>query len=316
MNSAHPHRINDARDFGRVAVLLGGLSAERQVSLNSGAAIVQGLLAGGVDARPLDVGENLPRQLSDCGCDRVFIALHGRGGEDGVIQGALETLGIPYTGSGVLGSALGMDKMRSKQLWQGLGLPTPNFRVLDSEADLDAAVVALGFPMIVKPVREGSSIGMTRVDASPALLEAWRLAASFDREVLVERWMAGPEYTGAVLAGLALPLIRMETPRSFYDYEAKYLLDDTVYHCPCGLSEQRENELKSLVLKAFESVGASGWGRVDLMLDGHGQAALLEVNTVPGMTDHSLVPKAAVAAGMDFPELVWRILETSFVERH
>jgi len=306
-----PRRVTDPGAFGRVAVLLGGLSAEREVSLNSGQAVLQGLLGGGVDAHPVDAGENVLEQILESRCDRVFLILHGRGGEDGVIQGALDTVGIPYTGSGVLGSALAMDKVRCKWLWRAQGMPTPEFRLLRSEYDVHEAAASMPFPVMVKPAREGSSIGMTPVDDAGELLQAWRLAAGYDAEVMVERWISGPEYTGAVLAGEALPLIHLETPRSFYDYQAKYLLESTRYHCPCGLPPERERALQDLVLSAFEAVGAEGWGRVDLMLDSDDQPTLLEVNTAPGMTDHSLVPKAALAAGVSFEELVWRILETS-----
>jgi D-alanine-D-alanine ligase len=309
-----PRRVTNPAAFGRVAVLLGGLSAEREVSLKSGQAVLAGLCKGGVDAHAVDAGEHVLEQIVATRCDRVFLILHGRGGEDGVIQGALETLGIPYTGSGVLGSSLAMDKVRSKWLWRAQGMPTPEFRVVRSEMDVREAANTMAFPVMVKPVREGSSIGMNRVDGPELLLDAWRQAARFDSEVLVERWMSGPEYTGAVLAGEALPLIRMETPRVFYDYQAKYLLDSTEYHCPCGLPAGRERELQTLVLRAFDAVGAEGWGRVDLMMDSDGEPALLEVNTAPGMTDHSLVPKAALGAGMSFDELVWRILETSLDE--
>jgi len=308
------HRVDDPGAFGRVAVLYGGQSAERAVSLKSGAAVLAALTAAGVDGHGIDAGPDVVAQVADGGFDRVFIALHGRGGEDGVIQGAFEMAGVPYTGSGVLGSALAMDKLRTKRLWQGIGLHTPPFAIIRAESQLDAAVDALGCPLMVKPAREGSSIGMTPVHQADDLPAAYREAARFDREVLLERWMPGPEYTATVLQGEALPLIRLETPRNFYDYDAKYICDDTQYHCPCGLADADERAMQSLVLQAFESVGARGWGRVDLMIDAVGQAALLEVNTVPGMTDHSLVPMAAKAAGMSLETLVWRILETSFKE--
>lgn len=309
MTNAKP---GDARQFGKVAVLMGGVAAEREVSLRSGAAVLQALLRRGVDAHGIDVrGPQALRELEQGGFDRVFIALHGRGGEDGVMQGALETLGLPYTGSGVLGSALGMDKLRTKQLWLGAGLPTAEFALLDAGTDFEAVVARLGLPLMVKPAREGSSIGMTKVTRAEQLPEAWKQAARYDQEVLAERWIHGAEYTAAVLRGEPLPLIRLETPRDFYDYEAKYHADNTRYICPCGLDAARERELQALALRAFEAVGASGWGRVDLMIEQDGRPWLLEVNTVPGMTDHSLVPMAARAAGIDFDELVWRILETS-----
>jgi len=309
-----PRRVNDPRAFGRVAVLLGGLSAEREVSLRSGNAVLAGLRSGGVDAHAIDAGEHVLDQIVAAKCDRVFLILHGRGGEDGVIQGALEALGVPYTGSGVLGSALAMDKVRCKWLWRAQGLPTPEFKLLRSAADVKDAADSVAFPVMVKPVREGSSIGMSRVDQPAQLMSAWHQAAEFDSEVLVEPWLNGPEYTGAVLGRDALPLIRLETPRVFYDYQAKYLLDSTEYHCPCGLPPARERAIQELVLNAFDAVGAEGWGRVDLMMDDGGQPTLLEVNTAPGMTDHSLVPKAGLAAGLSFEDLVWRILETSLEE--
>lgn len=302
---------NSASEFGKVAVLLGGRAAEREISLKSGQAVLDALLRRGVDAHPLDPDETVLEQLRAGGYDRAFIVLHGRGGEDGQIQGALETIGMPYTGSGVLGSALGMDKYRSKLLWTGRNLPTADYALLSSDADLPAAA-SLGFPLMIKPVHEGSSIGMARVESADELERAWRAAAEFDALVLAERWIQGPEYTCAILGREALPLIRLETPHAFYDFEAKYRADSTRYHCPCGLDEATESRLRRLALDAFDAVGASGWGRVDLMMDGSGQPFLLEINTVPGMTDHSLVPMAARVAGIDFDALVWRILETSF----
>ncbi len=302
---------SQANKFGRVAVLLGGQSAEREISLKSGGAVLAALVRQGVDAHGLDPAQaGTLEQLGGGGFARAFIVLHGRGGEDGQIQGALETIGLPYTGSGVLGSALGMDKYRCKRLWQGCGLPTADFALLRQEADL-AQAEALGFPLMIKPAHEGSSIGMVRADDPEALVEAWRAAVRYDALVLAERWISGPEYTCAVLNGEALPIIRLKTPRAFYDYEAKYLADTTRYLCPCGLDAESESRLETLCLEAFEAVGAGGWGRVDLMLDDSGQSYLLEVNTVPGMTDHSLVPMAAQAHGLDFDALVWRILETS-----
>lgn len=299
-----------AKDFGKVVVLMGGRSAEREVSLKSGHAVLEALIRKGVDAHQLDAGADVLEQLSRGGYDRVFIALHGRGGEDGVIQGALESLGLPYTGSGVQGSALGMDKYRCKLLWRGMGLPTADFVMLEEVSGLDAAV-ELGFPLMIKPVHEGSSIGMARVDDRASLETAWREAARYDAEVMAEQWISGSEYTATILGDEVMPLIRLETPREFYDYEAKYRADNTDYLCPCGLGEQQEQEVRALALKAFRAVGARGWGRVDLMQDEAGRFMLLEVNTVPGMTDHSLVPMAARAQGIGFDELVWRILETS-----
>ncbi len=295
-----------AADFGKVAVLMGGQSAEREISLRSGQAILDALKNRGVNAWAVDAGPDLMSQLATF--DRAFIALHGRGGEDGVIQGALETLGLPYTGSGVAGSALGMDKYRCKLLWRGLGLPTADFVLLRGESDLDAAV-ALGFPLIIKPSHEGSSIGMARVENRDELQQAWQAAAQYDAEVMAERWISGAEFTAAILGDEALPLIRLETPHAFYDYAAKYEATDTAYLCPCGLEKVQEQQLQQLALKAFRSVGASGWGRVDLMQGADGQFLLLEINTAPGMTDHSLVPMAARAQGIAFDALVWRILE-------
>jgi D-alanine-D-alanine ligase len=296
--------------FGKVALLQGGQSAEREVSLKSGGAVLAALERQGVDVHPLDPAEaGTLERLRTGAFERVFIILHGRGGEDGQIQGALESIGLPYTGSGVLGSALGMDKYRCKILWRGCGLPTADFALLRGEADLERAQ-ALGFPLMIKPAHEGSSIGMARADDPDELAAAWRAAAQYDTLVLAERWITGPEYTCAVLNGEALPMIRLETPHAFYDYEAKYLADTTKYICPCGLPEAEELRLRAMCLEAFEAVGAGGWGRVDFMMDGDGTPFLLEVNTVPGMTDHSLVPMAAKASGLDFDALVWRILET------
>ncbi len=298
-------------EFGKVAVLMGGDSAEREISLRSGSAVLAALQQRGVDAQGIDAGADVLQQLMAGGFDRAFIILHGRGGEDGVIQGALERIGLPYTGSGVLGSALGMDKHRTKALWRGLGLPTPESVLIVDEADLQAAA-AVGFPLMIKPSREGSSIGMTKVEDEQQLQQAWETARRYDASVLAERWIVGREYTTAVLQGEALPLIRLETPHTFYDYEAKYHADTTSYHCPCGLPEAQEAELQGLCLRAFEAVGASGWGRIDLMLDEQQRPWLIEVNTVPGMTDHSLVPMSARTAGIEFDELVLRILASSF----
>jgi len=299
-----------AADFGKVAVLLGGQSAEREVSLRSGQAVLSALLRQGVDAYAVDVGPDVMTQLASAAFDRAFIALHGRGGEDGVIQGALETVGLPYTGSGVSGSALGMDKYRCKLLWQGLGLPTADFVMLQSESDLEAAA-ALGFPLMIKPSHEGSSVGMARVENTEELRSAWQEAAKYDTDVMAEKWITGAEFTAAILGDEALPLIRLETPHAFYDYAAKYEANDTTYLCPCGLDKEQEQQVQALALKAFRSVGAGGWGRVDLMQDDSGRFLLLEVNTAPGMTDHSLVPMAARAQGIEFDALVWRILEGS-----
>jgi D-alanine-D-alanine ligase len=313
MNNITYTTVSRAEDFGRVAVLMGGLSAEREISLQSGQAVLQGLQRKGIDAHGIDVDENILQTLEQETPDRAFIVLHGRGGEDGVMQAALECLHIPYTGSGVLGSALGMDKLRCKQLWKGADLPTPDYQVLDQHIDFAAVVERLGLPLIVKPVHEGSSIGMSKVDKAEELEPAWANAARYDNEIIAERWVQGSEYTVAILQQQALPMIRLETPHQFYDYDAKYIADTTAYHCPCGLDDADEKALQALALKTFHAVDASGWGRVDLMLDDQGNPWLIEVNTVPGMTDHSLVPMAARTAGIGFDDLVWRILETSGV---
>ncbi len=303
--------IQDAQAFGKVAVLMGGTSAEREVSLRSGTAVLDALQKQSVDAHGIDVGDDVLNELSQGGFDRAFIVLHGRGGEDGVMQGALETLGLPYTGSGVLGSSLGMDKLRCKQLWQGAGMPTPTYTTAQVDSDFDAVVAELGLPLMVKPIHEGSSIGMSKVERAEDLPAAVRLATKNDAAVLLEQWVTGAEYTVAVVNDQALPAIRLETPNEFYDFAAKYQANNTQYHCPCGLDEAKEQALQALALAAFRAVGASGWGRVDFMADQQGRFYLLEVNTVPGMTDHSLVPMAAKAAGISFEQLVWMILETS-----
>ena len=296
-------------DFGKVAVLMGGTSAEREISLISGQAVLAGLQHAGIDAHGVDfVGAASLRRLLDENFDRVFIVLHGRGGEDGQIQGALESLGLPYTGSGVMASAIGMDKYRTKLIWHALALPTPQYRMVRSPTDVrDAAT--LGFPLIVKPAHEGSSIGMSKVENAEQLAAACELAWRFDSDVLVERWITGKEYTAAVLHDQVLPIIRLETHNQFYDYEAKYLSDDTRYLIPSGLTAAQEEQAAKLVLQAFHAVGCTGWGRVDFMMDAAGNIWLLEVNTVPGMTSHSLVPMAAQAAGISFDQLVVKILQ-------
>ncbi|PKM30529.1 MAG: D-alanine--D-alanine ligase [Gammaproteobacteria bacterium HGW-Gammaproteobacteria-11] len=301
----------DVKDLGRVAVLFGGRSAERAVSLKSGKAVLDALLAAGVDAYGIDAGNDLAQQLISNRPDRVFIALHGRGGEDGSLQGLLECLQLPYTGSGVMASALGMDKLRTKLVWQSMGLPTPAYAVLRSEQDCSGIVESLGTPLIVKPIHEGSSIGMAKVDSLADLQQAWLSARQYDDVALVEQWITGAEFTVAILDGKALPAIRLRTPHSFYDYEAKYLTNDTQYICPCGLSPETEAGLGEMCLQAFNAVGCKGWGRVDVMQDQSGNFYLLEVNTVPGMTDHSLVPMAASAAGMTFTDLVLAILSSA-----
>ncbi len=295
-------------DFGKVAVLMGGWSAEREVSLNSGRAVLAALQKQGVDAHGIDVNRNIHEQLASSKFDRVFNILHGRGGEDGVIQGVLDVLQLPYTGSGVLGSALSMDKLLTKQLWHGVGLPTPEYRILETAADCQEAVESLGLPLMIKPVLEGSSIGISKVTEADDMLAAWTRANDCVGHVIAEKFVTGQEYTAAILGERVLPMIRLETPRDFYDYKAKYDDSGTQYHCPCGLSDEQEHELGELVLKAFKTTHAKGWGRVDFMLDEFEQPWLIEVNTVPGMTDHSLVPMAAKQAGIDFEALVIEIL--------
>ncbi|MGD9297964.1 MAG: D-alanine--D-alanine ligase [Chromatiales bacterium] len=307
--------MTSPEQFGKVAVLLGGTSAEREVSLKSGNAVLEGLRRKGVDAHGVDIRE--PADVTGLvgqGFDRAFIVLHGRGGEDGQIQGALQLLGIPYTGSGVMGSAIAMDKYRSKLVWKGLGMPTPPFHVLREEADL-AIAAALGFPLMIKPAHEGSSVGMSKVNDDSQLDAAWQEARKYDGLVIAEKWITGSEYTAAVLDGEPLPLIRLETPREFYDYDAKYRSGDTGYHIPCGLDASKETEAQQISLQACEAIGVTGWGRVDLMMDEAGNFWLIEVNTVPGMTDHSLVPMAAKAKGIDFDELVYRILHQTLEVR-
>ena len=305
-------RVTDAADFGAVAVLYGGGSSEREISLLSGKAVLAALQRRGVNAQGFDPAQRPLAELLTLKIERVWIALHGPGGEDGTVQGALEFLGVPYTGSGVLGSAIAMDKLRSKRLAQAAEVATPEFVVLHAAADLDLALRRLGLPMIVKPASQGSSVGMARVERAEDLPQAWKDARRIEPTVFAEAWISGGEYTVAILQGAALPSIRIETPRSFYDYEAKYFRDDTRYFCPSGLSAHAEQQLAKLALASYQACAAEGWGRVDFMMDGAGKPLLLEINTIPGMTDHSLVPMAARAAGIDFDELVWRVLETSF----
>jgi D-alanine-D-alanine ligase len=297
---------------GRVLVLMGGDSAEREVSLRSGAAVTAALARAGVNVEAMDFrAGDLPELLARRP-DRVFIALHGRGGEDGLLQGALGLAGIPFTGSDVLGCALAMDKIRSKQIWQSVGIPTPNFMVVDEHSNLAEIVARIGLPMAVKPAHEGSSVGVSKVEQASDLPAAIALARQFDSAVLAESWVSGGEYTLSIVDGQTLPLIKLETPRQFYDYEAKYLANTTKYICPCGLSAELEARLAEQGLRAFRALGASAWGRVDFMLDPAGQAHFIELNTVPGMTDHSLVPMAASAFGWGFEHLVLRILALSF----
>ncbi len=293
--------------FGKVAVLMGGRSAERDISLDSGSRVLAALQRQGVDAQAFDPAE---RPLSDLAAfDRAFIALHGRYGEDGTIQGALELMGVPYTGSGVMASAVGMDKWRTKLIWRAAGLPMPNFIMLDENCDFEAAERHLGLPIFVKPACEGSSIGITRVSRVGQLQAAYREAAKHDTLVIAEQAISGGEYTVAVLGDEALPVVRIVPATEFYDYEAKYLRNDTQYLCPCGLPEAREREMRAQALEAFRILGCRGWGRVDFLMDERGAAYLLEINTSPGMTDHSLVPMAARAAGISYEQLVWRVLE-------
>ncbi len=303
--------VSKPEEFGRVAVLMGGSAAERPVSLRSGAAVYEALKQKGVDVIAIDVTGSPIAALENHKIDRVFNIIHGRGGEDGVLQGVLEVMGLPYTGSGVMASALSMDKLRTKLCWRGYGLATPQWYLLQSENDIDGCIEKLGFPVIVKPAQEGSSIGMSKAGNREELVKALQLASEFNCDVYAEAWVTGKEYTVAILNGKALPVIRLETPNAFYDYEAKYQATTTQYHCPCGLSEAEESELGRLAVKAGEVVGIKGWARVDVFIDSKGQYQLIEINTVPGMTDHSLVPMAAKQAGIDFEELVWRILETS-----
>lgn len=295
---------------------MGGLSAERPISLESGRAVYDALIRKGVDAHAIDVQEDILHRLNTGKFNRVFIALHGRGGEDGLMQGALETLQIPYTGSGVLGSALAMDKSRTKKMWSSYGLPTPDFIELNAATDWKAAGAQLGLPLMVKPVREGSSLGATRVVDVDDLENAWRVAGRFDDRVMAEQWITGNEYTAPVLNGRVLPMIRLVTPREFYDYQAKYEEETTQYICPCGLDADAERKLGELAWSAFTVLAASGWGRVDFLMDQQARPWLIEANTIPGMTSHSLVPMAAKQAGMSFDDLAMEILNTSMVERN
>lgn len=331
-------------DFGKVAVMMGGKSAEREVSLKSGAAVLAALRSSGVDAHAFDPRDKALEALHAEGFKRVFIALHGRGGEDGTLQGALDLLDIPYTGSGVLGSALAMDKWRSKLVWQAAGLPVPDYALLDAASDFAAVEARLGLPLFVKPANEGSSIGISKVKEAGGLRAAYELAAGFDSCVIAEKYLGGGEFTVGIVGALspgrpkagpdheteprsgeqpsppreggpggagliALPVIRIVPATEFYDYEAKYLRDDTEYRIPSGLGEQEESAMRDLALRAFAVLGGRGWGRMDLMLDTAGRSYCLEANTSPGMTDHSLVPMAARAAGIPFAQLVLRLLE-------
>lgn len=303
----------DASDFGKVAVLMGGQSAEREVSLRSGAAVLHALNARNIDAEAIDVNKDVFERLRVGQFSRAFIALHGPFGEDGSIQGGLEVIGIPYSGSGVMASSICMNKQMTKQIWIGRQIPTPKFKIITNKLDADKLVVELGLPIIFKPVSQGSSIGMTKVDSISEIESAWSLARTYEDAVIAEQWVDGEEYTVTILEDHALPIIRLETPRTFYDYSAKYESGETKYFCPCGLSDALENEIQTLALRAFKATEASGWGRVDVMLDKNQQPWFLEINTVPGMTDHSLVPMAAKAQDIAFDELVVKILKTSLL---
>ena len=306
--------MSDVSKFGKVAVLLGGKSAERQVSLDSGTAVLEALLRSGVNAEAFDPQQRSVTEL--VGYDRAFIVLHGRGGEDGQIQGTLEWLNIPYTGTGVQGSAIGMDKVKTKQVWQGSELPTAPYRIVTKDSDLQQVVDSIGLPFIIKPVHEGSSIGMSKVEKIEDFASAIAKATEHDAVVMAEKWITGREFTIVILNGQALPIIRLQPPAdvAFYDFEAKYNRNDVQYGIPCGLSEDEEKRLQALCLRAFQAVGASGWGRIDAMQDEQGNFWLLEVNTVPGMTSHSLVPKAAEAVGYSFDQLCVAILEQTLTD--
>jgi D-alanine-D-alanine ligase len=294
----------------KIAVLLGGDSQEREISLQSGQAVYNSLLNLGANVCKIDIVKNQQamwlKQIQTV--DFAFIALHGRGGEDGKIQALLELIGIPYTGSSVTASAIAMNKYLTKQIWHLHQLQTPAYQLINASTDLTEVITNIGFPMIVKPAHEGSSIGISKVMNEKELQQAYQLAAQFDKIVIAEKWITGKEYTASILNGQVLPIIRLETPRDFYDYEAKYQLDNTQYYCPCGLDESIEEEIKILAKKAFELIGASGWGRVDFMLDDQNQPWLIELNTVPGLTSHSLVPMAAKQSGMSFEQLVMAII--------
>lgn len=301
------------RNFGKVAVLLGGRSAEREISLLSGNAVLGALRGRGVDAHAFDPSQRALAELKRDGFDRAFIALHGRFGEDGTVQGALELLGVPYTGSGVMASSLAMDKWRTKLLWKAFDIPSPRDVLLTADTDFDQVVRTLGLPLIVKPVHEGSTIGLTRVMTAAQLPEAYALAAKHDAMVLAEEFIAGRELTASVLGDQALPLIWIEAPGGNYDYKNKYFTDETKYHCPSGVPARIEDEIRATTLKAFRALGCEGWGRADLILRGDGTYCFLEMNTSPGMTGHSLVPMAAKQAGIAFDDLVLKILEGAHV---
>ena len=308
-------QIASAAEFGRVAVMLGGHSSEREVSLDTGAAVLDALQSRGVDAHAWDPAEKSMAEFATAGFDRVWIALHGPGGEDGALQGLLQWLDVPYSGSGVMASAIAMDKVRSKHLFRAAGIPTPDYSVIASREEASVAAEQVGFPLIIKPSGQGSSVGMSKVFERADLNDAVELALQFGDTALLETCVNGGEYTVAMLQGRALPTIRIETPRVFYDYRAKYESDRTEYICPGTASDEEEATYAEIAVAAFNELGCSGWGRVDFMTGADGQPLVLEVNTVPGMTSHSLVPMAAKQDGIDFAELCWRILETSFEVR-
>jgi len=302
----------DMNKYGKVAVLMGGTSGEREISLRSGAAVLKALLNSGVDAHGVDVDENVFSVLQADNFDRAFIVLHGCGGEDGSMQGGLEILNLPYTGSDVMASSVCMNKVMTKKLWSAAGVQSPKFMALDETVNYQQVETALSVPFVIKPPLEGSSLGIHKVNNEQEFLAAIQDAHKYQGGLMAEQWVNGSEYTVAVLNGVALPVIKLETPHEFYDYEAKYQANDTQYIVPCGLNENDENALQAEALKAFNATSATGWGRVDVMIDESGQHWFLEVNTVPGMTDHSLVPMAAANSGIDFDQLVLKILDTTF----
>ncbi|MBB5192214.1 D-alanine-D-alanine ligase [Silvimonas terrae] len=299
------------KQYGKVAVLMGGTSSEREVSLMSGAGVLAALQSRGIDAHKFDPAEKPLSALKDEGFDRVFIILHGPFGEDGTVQGALEVLGMPYTGCGVMASAIGMDKLRTKLVWQALGLPIPAFELVNANSDFAAIEKKLGLPLFVKPATEGSSVGVVKVKEAGGLKAAFEEAVKYDPLVLAETFMGGGEYTTAILDGETLPAVKIEPATEFYDYDAKYFRDDTKYLCPCGLSAEKEAQIAADVKKAFWGIGGKSWARVDFLMDDAGNHFLLEVNTAPGMTSHSLFPMAARAKGMSYEDLVVRILDTT-----
>lgn len=309
INNSLPHR--EPYEYGKVVVLLGGNNAEREISLQTGEAVYEALVRKGISASLFDTKEQDVMNLKKGSFDRAFIALHGRGGEDGTIQGALELLDLPYTGSGVTGSAIAMDKSRSKWLWKSQGINTPPFIELVNENDLSLANEEISYPMMVKPVHEGSSVGVVKVINKNGLKKAWDMAKKYDHRVMAESWVDGDEYTVSIIQSFTLPTIKIRTPRQFYDYEAKYIEETTEYICPCGLSDDDEKSISELALAAFNITGATGWGRVDLFIDSKNIPWVIEVNTIPGLTSHSLVPMSAKQAGIEFDDLIVLILESS-----